>query len=263
MTSFTVLHWPWLSTPPGSGGTSALPAPPRHALLFETCQRRLAISLVPGLDDLPDAEIFRDVAGYAFLLEVVCGLRSRLFGETEVQGQFRLFCRNHPSLAPWDRWLLEDAKAIRARILGDPGAHSYAGVVRQWCGTRRSVTVLGTGQLATSLQQQVPHARLVPSRGLSGVPSSEIVVIAAPVDTSKLHILRATTPASTTWIDLRHDRGDFRAERTLDDVYAALERASDERRKRMPAAQEAIRQRSQTRFATPWCRPWGWEDVAA
>jgi hypothetical protein len=257
-----VLHVPRTS-PPGPAGAPWLQSKGSHPIVFETCQRRIVFYPDRAASEGATGEFYRDVDAYALVLEVVCGLRSKVLGETEVQGQFRRFCREHPELAPWDRWLLEDARHVRSLVLGEPENHSYAGVVRAWCRDRRRVVVLGRGQLAKSVQALVPRASAVASRGLERLPPSDAVVVAAPIEDAVLTRLRTDGDASTLWIDLRGDRSGFQAHWDLDDLYAELARASRVKADLLPTARKEIQRLAQQRFATPWSRPGGWEDLAA
>src|SRR5262249_28120143 len=65
-----------------------------------------------GPDVAPDVSV--DGQAYGLLLEILCGLRSPMVGETEVMGQFKSFLRTLP----------DDHAAIRhfgQRILADAG----------------------------------------------------------------------------------------------------------------------------------------------
>ena len=248
---------------------SPLPAPPARtgpgpSLEFSTCQRQIWIDLQGALGT-PSHE---GEGAYAFLLEVICGLHSRVFGETEVLGQFKTFIQSHPELAPWSGWLLEDAKSIRSRWLRDVGAQSYGSVVRRWCSGRQSVTIIGTGQFATKLAPWLPQASLIRSRNLEQLPQADAYVIAAPLDDRELTRLKAElqTPAqkSPLWIDLRGERGAFNSEanHTLDDLYCEIERDSRQRQSLLPAIRAEIERLACSRLDRSWHRPQGWEDLS-
>lgn len=253
MLALSLVHWP-----------KSAPMPPLYSeqqrvrlLEFETCQRRIWIDL-HGLSESPSHQGER---AYSFLLEVICGLHSRIFGETEILGQFKAFVKKHPELSPWSSWLLEDAKTIRSRWLRDVGAHSYGSVVRKWCASKKRITILGTGQLSAKLTPWLKEATQVRSRNLEKLPESDAVVIAAPVPDQTLLTLQREHPLAL-WIDLRGERGEFKAELNLESLYADLERESQERQKLLPQIQSEIQKLSQARMDRMWCRPQGWEDLA-
>ena len=97
-----------------------------------------------------------DAEAYALLLEIVCGLRSPLVGETEVQAQFKAFLasldrrRDAPLLRLGQR-VLADAKVIRQRHLQGFGAHSYGPLVARHVPEGRRVILVGTGALAAEV----------------------------------------------------------------------------------------------------------------
>lgn len=233
-------------------------------LAFETCQRLVWINpqgLLPGASHQGEA-------AYAFLLEVICGLHSRVFGETEVLGQFKAFCRQHPELEPVGSWLLEDAKAIRSCHLTGIGSQSYGSVVRRWCGEQHPVLVLGRGQLAQKLQPWIPEARQIGARDLeacktavASLGSRSRVVIAAPIPDWALTELKQLAPSSTLWIDLRGDHAGFEAHHTLEDLYRELERDGQHSQAVLPTVHHEIKKRAKIRADRMVCRPMGWEDL--
>src|SRR4051794_17953925 len=62
-------------------------APDHGPLVWATCLRSLAFGGTPETGD----EYYLQGEAYRFLLEVVCGLKSPIVGETEVFGQFKVF----------------------------------------------------------------------------------------------------------------------------------------------------------------------------
>jgi glutamyl-tRNA reductase len=97
---------------------------------------------------------------YALLLEVVCGLRSPLIGETEVQAQFKQFLASptvaaNPGLQRLGQRVLGDAKRIRYKHLQGFGAHSYGQLTaRHLVGDH--LVVIGTGALACQVVMSAP-----------------------------------------------------------------------------------------------------------
>ncbi len=99
---------------------------------------------------------------YAFLLEVVLGLRSNLLGETEVFHQFRKAFSDAekapPILLPYLNKLCMDitvdSRVIRAKHQNGLGELSYGGLARRFLKNRssaESLVLFGTGQLARKL----------------------------------------------------------------------------------------------------------------
>ena len=135
-----------------------------NSLRWQTCLRRIVLlnhaersSLTAST--LADSEIFQGKDAYRFLLEVVCGLRSPLIGETEVLGQFRDFCAK--TKFPSTSWgwflrqitsdLMVDAKRVRHRHLEGLGCQSYGSLVRHQLKGIPSVALIGAGQLASEI----------------------------------------------------------------------------------------------------------------
>ena len=135
-----------------------------------TCQRQVLVSAHP-IDMSPDlySHYFRGAEAYQFLLEVTCGLKSKLAGESEVLAQFKLAFQSYVesrqgngSLITIFEKLLKDTKDVRHQYLNGIGKNSYGGLVRrlfkQYEG--QSVLVLGGGDLAyqilTNLKKHHP-----------------------------------------------------------------------------------------------------------
>lgn len=138
----------------------------RHEYQFEgfvewkTCMRSIYLGderIIPKRNyaDIP-FEVYYGYNAYKFLLEVVSGLHSKLFGETEVMRQFRENFKNEvlpkSSFGEYLRKLrdeiIEDSRKLRSGYLRNLGDQSYGGLAHRFLGKVRKVTVLGTGQLA-------------------------------------------------------------------------------------------------------------------
>ncbi len=152
--------------------------PPADSTAWRTCLRE--IHFLPGHRVPLETGVLTDADAYALLLEVVCGLRSPVIGETEVQAQFKEFLAS--GAARDNRWLkrlgqrvLGDAKRIRHKHLQGFGAHSYGRLTaRHLTGAR--VAVIGTGALASQVVQSTPADAIVDVWGRS----SERVLPARP-----------------------------------------------------------------------------------
>lgn len=130
---------------------------------WKTCMRSIYIGderILPkrGYADTP-FEVYFGYNAYKFLLEVVSGLHSKLFGETEVMRQFRENFKNEvlpkSSFGEYLRKLrdeiIEDSRKLRSGYLRNLGDQSYGGLAHRFLGKVRKVTVLGTGQLAEQI----------------------------------------------------------------------------------------------------------------
>jgi glutamyl-tRNA reductase len=101
---------------------------------------------------------------YSYLLEIICGLKSKLVGENEIVGQFKSAYqlynasseRNSKLLAIIEK-LFKDAKEIRTNYLLGLSQKTYSSIARKHIVSRhkaKSVLILGSGQLAEDLINQ-------------------------------------------------------------------------------------------------------------
>ncbi|TGK84221.1 glutamyl-tRNA reductase [Leptospira montravelensis] len=133
--------------------------------IWQTCQRTIAFGdrrLFPLSETerfYKGHEVFHGFEAYRFLLEVVSGLRSKLFGESEIQAQFRDRFREDKvndstfalSLLRLRDQILEHTKQIRSKYLTGIGRQTYGSVADSYLQKHKTVTLLGTGKLATSI----------------------------------------------------------------------------------------------------------------
>jgi len=138
---------------------------PSHFVLT-TCQRSLVLSFnrYPFTNtDLPDHELHSGEAAYLFLLETICGLKSKLIGENEIVGQFKEAYKIYAASTLKDTKLLtileklfKDAKDIRTQYLIGISQKTYASLTRRHFQKAKAnhVVILGSGQLAEDLINQ-------------------------------------------------------------------------------------------------------------
>lgn len=133
--------------------------------VWQTCQRSIAFGdhrLFPITESerfYKGYEVFHGYEAYRFLLEVVSGLRSKLFGESEIQAQFRDRFREEKvtdsnfalSLLRLRDQILEHTKQIRSKYLTGIGRQTYGSVADSYLQKHKSITLLGTGKLANSI----------------------------------------------------------------------------------------------------------------
>jgi glutamyl-tRNA reductase len=277
-----------------------------NGLDWQTCLRRISLlhksesaALLPQLPE--SSEVFEGKDAYNFLLEVVCGLRSPLVGETAVMGQFREFCATtrYPS-SEWGWYLrrltsdlLVDAKRVRSRHLEGLGSQSYGGMVRQHLRNVPSVFVLGAGQLgqeilpwligktdvtvfyrnamrAETLIENYPEVKLAQfkiERHEESRPTA--LVIAAPVTAREINSwIRPQQIPFVKALDLRGEAendpflASFPVVR-LSEMFAALKRERPRVAARLAAARAEIDQAAQRLVGQAQFRPFGWEDLCA
>lgn len=131
--------------------------------VLKTCQRTLILDYQDrSHENSPDKLQGREA--YLYLLEVICGLKSKLVGENEIVGQFKLAYKDYVSshsknntLVTILEKLFKDAKEIRTEYLLGLSQKTYASIARKKIVNQNKATevlVLGSGQLAEDLINQ-------------------------------------------------------------------------------------------------------------
>ena len=134
--------------------------------ILETCQRTLALGI--NKDSLPlvkrplkDFQVLTGDRAYRHLLEVHCGLKSRMIGEHEIVSQFKKAYSNflqrpkcNTRLMGLLEKLFKDGKEVRHKHLLQIGQQSYAGIARRLLSEkakRQKILIAGTGNMAKDL----------------------------------------------------------------------------------------------------------------
>jgi glutamyl-tRNA reductase len=279
---------------------------PLSGLEWQTCLRRISLlhksnstTLAPTLPAA--SEMFEGKDAYNFLLEVVCGLKSPLVGETAVMGQFREFCTQARFPASEWGWFLRkltsdvlvDAKRVRYRHLEGLGSQSYGGMVRHHLKGIPSVFVLGAGQLAQEilpwligktdvtvfyrnakraeeLAREFPQLRLAQFNETAHFENRETaIVIAAPLSATAIdNWIKLQSTQFVKALDLRGEAESdpfnpaFPIVR-LSEMFAALKSERPKVAARLAAARAEIEQAAQRLIEQAQFRPFGWEDLCA
>lgn len=262
-------------------------------VVWRTCLREIAF--VANGAPVPDqVDAFQDEAAYAHLLEVICGLRSPIVGETEVMSQFKAFAAGltaeQAALKDLSERLLIDARAVRAKFLTGLGSRSYGSAVRRHLKDVGRVSLIGTGMLAQEiLPFVVGDGRIVDLWGrreslewnttgatyrrLDAVADSPFsgrsaMIVAAPIAAAQIAWLQQHYPEMLRLIDLR---GEGRTDPplastsviTLDDVFGEMQAAAKATERKAAAAREAIRSCAQAFVSRAKLNPSGWHDLCA
>jgi glutamyl-tRNA reductase len=233
---------------------------------------------------------------YQLLLEVICGLRSPLLGETQVMGQFKAFLgslgKDQAALRRVGQRLLSEARAISERHLRQLGSRSYGAATRRRAADCPQVVVIGTGVLSHELLKFLADGtRRVDQWGRksadqmtcpAGVTYRQLgdgavgplsaartaVVIAAPVPSVVVDAVAARYPGLCRVIDLRGegDLGPLDVAApvvTLGELFAEVEAARRESVQHVEAAREGIGRLSREYDLRDELHPFGWDDVCA
>ncbi|MBT3236768.1 MAG: hypothetical protein HN353_12500 [Bdellovibrionales bacterium] len=137
-----------------------------EVFVLETCQR----TIILGYNDLPhkfvgtncdQAEVFNGSTAYNFLLAIICGLKSKVVGESEIVNQFKVGLKRYmgsklcsPYICNVLEKLLKDSKRVRTDHLLEVGQNSYSGIAKKLIEKQYrdgTVLILGSGALALSL----------------------------------------------------------------------------------------------------------------
>jgi glutamyl-tRNA reductase len=138
------------------------------SLVMMTCQRTLVISY--GQNPVvcsKAATIHHQKQGkeaYSYLLEIICGLKSKMVGENEIVGQFKEAYTYYiadktkcSKLLVIIEKLFKDAKEIRTNYLIGLTQKTYSSIARKQIVSKHKadkVLILGSGQLAEDLINQ-------------------------------------------------------------------------------------------------------------
>lgn len=158
LTDLVLVHRTGSSDPLGDEGPVS-----KEWALWKTCLRQIALGFRPagGEIDFPRRqgdEVFYAADAYRFLLEVLCGLHSRVLGENEIVSQFkkRFLEEELPegfsgALRKLGQALLADMKQVRRKHPLNLGSHSYGSYCRKETERLPRVTLIGTGELSLSI----------------------------------------------------------------------------------------------------------------
>ncbi len=267
---------------------------PTDSTAWRTCLRE--IHFLPSHRVAFETGVLTDAEAYTLLLEVVCGLRSPLIGETEVQAQFKQFLAStaagNRSLSRLGQRVLGDAKRIRHKHLQGFGAHSYGRLTAPHLVGQR-LAVIGTGALAAEVVRAAPEGvqvdlwgrsseRVLPTRpaGLSFSLISDAatckslcdepttVVVAAPIEHDDLSAVLSRYQSVLRAIDLRSSDQQTVISKTgrvvlLGDLLSEAARTDIGGGPRLLAARTDIRERAVAFAHRVKIRPVGCDDVCA
>ena len=139
------------------------------AFILKTCQRSLALAKSPSQNSLdipttyPSGEVVFGEQAYLYLLEIICGLKSKLLGENEIVAQFKQAYHDYLGSDVIDTQVLrvleklfKDAKKIRTDYLRGLCQKTYASISRKKMLAAKAdqILILGSGQLCEDLINQ-------------------------------------------------------------------------------------------------------------
>lgn len=265
----------------------------QNSVIWETCLRKIIFA-----EDLHYGknifELYEDEAALVFLIEVLCGLQSKVIGETEIFGQFKQFIgsKNSKNISFFQnpqfvQFLLKQVKEIREKHINGLGVSSYGSLIRKLCQDKDEVSLIGYGQLAKKIlpwinQHKVKiHVRDKSKHtitlnheilNLSEMKFNSTVIIAAPIQADILFEIFKSTEKLNRIIDCRSLDLQNQTIKTkvrliptevfeLQDLFASIEAKQDKIRLLLPVIKQEIQERVQAYLLKVQHRPQGWEDL--
>lgn len=210
--------------------------------IWKTCLRQINFTNqydLKKINLLPSDLVLSDEKALIFLTEVLCGLESPVFGETEVFGQFKKFVFDLNSSSSdfninlnqnskWIQFIYNLVKNIRTDYITGLGSNSYGSTLRKLTHGNQSLTFIGAGQLVSEILPWVSknkkiqllvrdtekHVDIIKTykeisiEKISSLKSfNQVLIIAAPIDNNDLISLIANVEKKPDFIyDLR-DQG--------------------------------------------------------
>lgn len=252
---------------------------------FRTCLRDVVFLDGNGTGIAPDSThdtLLENGDAYTRLVEIVCGLRSPLPGETQVQGQFKVFLDAlEPHACGWlrgiGRQVLADARTIRERHLRGLGSRTYGSAARRHTRDCAHVALIGAGALAQEIEPYVAETHtidrwtrieLADARDSRGTQATTAVIVAAPVDSCTIARVARRYPNLRRVIDLRAE-----AERTpidaaapvvtLGEIFVNTSGHDDGEVLQVREARRMARQCGKRFDTREELHPFGWDDLCA
>jgi glutamyl-tRNA reductase len=253
-------------------GTEAPFSHQSSSLTWTTCVRSLVIS--DARLSLEECDVFTDEDALQFLTEIVCGLRSPMVGETEVQGQYKTMLERDGATISKDLLVLLKgvnflARKVRQEHLQGLGAQSYGSYARKKLAEYGDIGLIGAGQLAVEIIPWLAKGRRtvhVFVRDPQRVPSQlrdssnvqvktldqaqawpEAIVLAAPMSAATFtDAVLIAHPKPKMILDLRSESrlDPLKPELhvvSLEEIFADIERAKAHSSQRVNAAKSLIR----------------------
>ncbi len=131
-------------------------------LHWKTCLRNIYFGYKSFASDQVNIssgiEVYESVEAYKFLLQVVCGLKSPMIGETEVFGQFKNYIDSLTGLNSAGESIKQvlidirnTSKKIRSEHLINLGAQSYGSLLRKQINFNNEIHIVGAGQFVEDI----------------------------------------------------------------------------------------------------------------
>ncbi|MGZ3726945.1 MAG: hypothetical protein ACXWQQ_14165 [Pseudobdellovibrio sp.] len=271
-------------------------------LVWETCRRRLLFfeqENFAGYKPHAGDFIYEELDAEEFLIEVLCGLKSPLVGETEVFGQFKNWWQNLPESFFKSKYtariqcIYSVVKKVREESLCGLGSQSYGSLLRKKISEISSdsaIDFIGAGQLVEEMVPWVqkkwkyriwcrnPEKVRATSYGQQAVEIknineaktiSQLLVVAAPLSHDELNAwIQSRREHENLFVfDLRHDSmtyygsDQFNQYLHLDHFTSEVEGQKLQVQNHIQQAKNRIHQWKSAELSRAQVRPFGWDDL--
>jgi glutamyl-tRNA reductase len=268
----------------------------QNIAIWQTCLRKIIFFDSPETEKFFQGnekfELIKEQQALQFLFEILCGLQSKVLGETEIFGQFKKFIETpeakkisffqNPSFV---QFIFQQVKELREKYLLGLAVNSYGSLIRKKCIQNAEISLIGYGQLAQEIIPWLKKAKKIHVHvrksdrfqstdqlvfhELKNQPLQSVVILAAPVESSVLESIFQNKPVEQI-IDCRAlDRLQYSLKNKiaaghiieLKDIFKSLENEKIKFQKILPAVKAEISERSQGYIFKVQHRPQGWEDL--
>lgn len=208
-----------------------------HIPCWKTCLRQVYFTTYNELTKLKmtdSDQVFHKEEASLYLISILCGMESPVFGETEVFGQFKNFLQTveksnsyFSTHSKWLKFILETVKFIRTQYIQGLGSNSYGSTLRKLTKDDLDITIVGAGNLThevlpwlaksknieilvrqprsdkyQNIIENFPEIQIKPLSNVERILST--LIIAAPIENSQILDLIKTSQNSVKIIyDLR------------------------------------------------------------
>lgn len=226
-------------------------------------------------------DVLQNEKAAQLLLEILCGLHSPVFGETEIFGQFKKHLETLPEdhvlrqNTSFTQFLFKSVKEVRKSYLKMAGGLSYGHIVRKKIREfeTENISLWGFGQLGQEISPWLKEKQV---QIIVRKPflSDEFSVVSAPFrQKTQLHVIAAPLHDDEVMTIL----GDGTTELVIDlrgqtelshskviplfQIMKEIEELKQEQKTVAPECRAAIQQLVEKYFSTSWHRPFCWEDL--
>jgi glutamyl-tRNA reductase len=265
--------------------------------VWQTCLRTIVFSHEENTIE-KYSDMYQGEHAYQFLLEVICGLHSKLIGETEIISQFKQFTKENPQAIAQNisDKLIQNSKTIRNKYLNGYGGQSYGSYVNTASKKYEKIVILGAGALTQDilpiiktnqanitiktkctnkysyLKLKYPHIKLDKFEHSLDIKNknklSTLIVIAAPINSHILENYITRTYKTAKVLDMRAivDGPALQLDntyqyQTLNNIFENLSSTHLKLKNKLPTIKQEIHLISKKWNEYILQRPYGWDDL--